>query len=91
MHKKVINRLKITLIVTKNWFNEHPFGVKNPYMIPVNVMAAAYKNRVPPIKIYFHLSEYSIFSKHLSVQLCAKSTRSTRPNRIKIAAPVREK
>ena len=48
MHSTVIRIHKIKLVVTKNWFREHPSLAKYPYMMPVNVIAPANMKSVPP-------------------------------------------
>jgi hypothetical protein len=76
----------------KNRFKVQSDPAKKPYMTPVNAIVAAYIPAVDPIRIHCHkleFVEFSQFSRHISDQQCAKSTRRTRPRRMNNVAPMR--
>lgn len=85
-------RKNIRLSVMAVWFMEHPSFAKKTYMTIVIAIAATYIPSVEPIKTPLHaLESYaSICSKQYSAQLCARSTRRTRPSRRKSMAAKNE-
>ena len=88
----VIRQHKARLNEMKNRFNVHSGPAKKPYITPVSAMVAAYIPAVEPMRTHCHrfeFDEFSQFSRHISDQQCAKSTRRTRPRRIKNVAPMR--
>lgn len=77
----------------KNRFNVHPDPAKNANITPVKAIVAAYIPAVEPMRIHCHIFdelEASQFSRHVSDQECAKSTRRTRPRSMNIVAPMRD-
>lgn len=87
----VINMHSARLSDIKNWLSEQPEFPKNPYRMPVKAMVPAYIPAVDPMSIHcqrFEL-EFSQFSRQVSDQECAKSTRRTSPRRMNMVAPIR--
>lgn len=85
MHKDKLNEMK-------KRFSVHEGPAKNAYITPVRAMVAAYIPAVEPIRTHCHmleLVEFSQFSRQVSDQECAKSTRRTRPKRMNMVAPMR--
>ena len=80
---------RIRLNVMTNWLSVHDWPAKKPYMSPVSVMVISYILAVEPTKLRCQMidSEISQFSRHISVHEWARSTRRTRPMRIKMVAP----
>ena len=77
----------------KKRLSVQPEPAKDAYNTPVMAIIAAYMLAVEPMRIHcqrLELLDFSQFSRHVSDQEWAKSTRRTRPRRIKIVAPIRE-
>lgn len=77
----------------KKRLSVHPEAAKKAYMTPVSAIEAAYIDAVEPMRIHCHIldeGEDSQFSRHVSDQECAKSTRRTRPRRMNTVAPMSE-
>jgi len=76
----------------KNWLRVQPELEKYAYNTPVMANVATYIPAVEPMRIHcqrFELLEFSHLSRQVSLQEWAKSTKRTRPRRIKAVAPMR--
>ena len=73
----------------KNLLSVQGSAAKNPYIIPVKVIAPAYIPTVDPMRTICQKlpSEFSQLSRHVSDQVCAKSTKRISPRRMKMQAP----
>lgn len=77
----------------KKRLSPQPELVKYAYSTPVIANVAAYMQAVELTRIHCHmleLLEFSQFSRQVSDQEWAKSTKRTRPRRTKMVAPMRE-
>ena len=77
----------------KNWLRLQPELAKYAYNTPVMVNVATYIPAVELTRIHcqrFELLEFSQFSRQVADQEWAKSTKRTRPRRMKAVAPIRE-
>ncbi len=89
----VMIRMRARLNEMKKRLSEQPEPAKYPYSTPVIANVAAYMLAVEPTRIHCHmleLLEFSHFSRQVSDQEWAKSTKRTRPRRTKLVAPMRE-
>jgi len=67
---------------------------KKMYMIIVMAKAAKYIEKVEPTRTHLQTDELafvssSALSKHISTQVCARSTNKTRPSRVKSIPPAK--
>ena len=86
MQKMVIMMQRIRLNIMKNWLSVHDWPAKKWYISPVSVMIIP---AVEPTRIHCRQridSQFSQFSRHISVHDRVRSTR-TRRSRIKTVAP----
>ena len=76
----------------KNRLSVHPESAKKPYMTPVREIVAAYIPAVEPMRTNCQRFEFeaSQLSRQVSDHEWAKSTRRTRPRRMKMVAPTSE-
>ena len=82
--RMVMMMQRIRLNVMKNWLSVHDWPATKPYISPMSMMLIAYIPAVEPKRIHCQrFSEFSRLSRHASVHEWAKSTRRTRPMRIR--------
>jgi hypothetical protein len=89
----VMMMVRARLNEMKKRLSVQPEPAKYPYSTPVMANIAAYMLAVEPMRIHrqrLELLEFSQFSRHVSDQEWAKSTRRTKPRRMKKVAPMRE-
>lgn len=87
----VIATQRMRLNVMKNRFSEQSEPAKYAYSKPVRVIVKIYMKAVELMRIHCHRldeGEFSQFSRQVSDQECAKSTRRTRPSKMNIVAPI---
>lgn len=76
----------------KNRLSVQPEPAKKPYRRPVMVIVKMYIAAVDPMRIHCQkfepVEEFSQLSRHVSDHEWAKSTRRTRPRRMKRVAPI---
>ena len=85
MHRARLNEMKNRFIV-------QPEPAKKANMTLVSAIVAAYMPAVEPSRIHcqrLEFEEFSQFSRQVSDQECAKSTRRTRPRMMNIVAPIK--
>ena len=89
----VMMTMRARLNEMKKRLSVQPELVKYAYRTPVIANVATYMLAVEPTRIHCHmleLLEFSQFSRQVSDQEWAKSTKRTRPRRTKMVAPMRE-
>ena len=89
----VMMTMRARLNEMKKRLSVQPELVKYAYSTPVIANVAAYMPAVEQMRIHCHrleLLEFSQFSRQVSDQEWAKSTKRTSPRRTKMVAPMRE-